>query len=148
MKKFIIILLVIFNITLSWGQRSGACYEKIYQSTDTLPILISSAENIKMLIKASIKLPDSLLGQTGQTFIKYVINCRGEVVNLRSVKTADSDGNLIINKFESLTSQIIEILGQELKWNPAIHQGKTVDFSQIFSIGFKKGEIWISLTAT
>jgi hypothetical protein len=147
--RFTIILLLIVSAThLTWGQTNKACYNKIYQSTDTLPILISSVKHIEDRIKRQIKIPDSLLNETGQTFIKYVINCRGEIVNLRSIKTADSDGNILVNKFEFLSDQLIKILKEELKWHPAVHGGETVDFLQIFSIGFRKGEMNIQLTGS
>lgn len=125
-----------------------ACYDKIYQVTDTLPTLISSTDKLLEIIKREITLPDSLKSHTGQIFIKYTINCHGEIVNLRTIKTADSDGKPVINEFEFLSGQIIKILRTELKWKPARHGGKTVDFLQVFRIDFNNGLINIKVTAT
>lgn len=146
LTTILFLLIGVFNLTL--GQSNKACYGKIYQVTDTLPKLLSSTENILEIMKKEIVLPDSLKNRKGQIFIKYVINCMGDIVNLRVVKTADSDGNLIINEFEFLATKVINILKQELRWTPARNGGKTVDFLQIFSIGFDRGAINIQVTAT
>jgi len=141
------ILLLLGLPLLTQGQSNKACYQKIYQVTDTLPTLISSTDKLFETIKKEIKVPDSLRDRTGLIFIKYVINCHGETVNLRAIKTADSDGKPIINEFEFLSGQIIKILRRELKWAPAHQGGKAVDFYQIFRINFNQGQITISVIA-
>lgn len=147
MKTLIIPILTIISLP-TIGQTNKQCYEKVYQVTDTLPQLISKTEDILKFIKDEITIPDSLKNHSGFLFIKYVINCNGDIVNLRVIKTADSDGILIKNDFEFLSTQLFKILKKELKWSPARQGGKTVDFFQVCSITFDKGEISIKLTAT
>jgi hypothetical protein len=148
MRIFAALLLIFNPISFTYGQSTRPCYEKVYQVSDTLPILLSQKENILKVIKTQIVIPDSLKNHKGHLLIKYVINCTGDVVNLKVVRTADSDGNLFENKFAFLSPQIIRILREELKWRPARQGGKAVDFLQICSITFDKGEIYISLTAS
>lgn len=148
MKLTTILLLLTGAFNLTFSQSNKACYSKIYQVTDTLPKLLSAKEDILKIMKQEIVVPDSLKNSTGFIFIKYVINCNGDIVNLRVVKTADSDGNLMTNEFEFLASNVINILKKELRWTPARNGGKTVDFLQIFSIRFDRGSISIMLTAT
>ena len=147
MKLFVTLSFLILATTAASSQNNKPCYERIYQVTDTLPKINSSVETILQHIKQEIQLPDSLLTRDGFIFIKYVINCHGDAVSLRVIKTADSDGVLAINNFEYLAKTIIPILKRELKWIPAWEGGRTVDFLQIFSISFKKGVISIKVNA-
>jgi hypothetical protein len=148
MRLITILFLLIVPYNLILGQSNKACYSKIYQVTDTLPKLLSAKEDILEIMKQEIVVPDSLKNSKGFIFIKYVINCNGDIVNLRVVKTADSDGNLMNNEFEFLAPNVINILKKELRWTPARNGGKTVDFLQIFSISFDRGSISIMLKAT
>jgi len=147
MRIVIIILLTVISLSVL-GQANKQCYEKVYKVTDTLPKLISKPEDVLRILKNEIVIPDSLKNRWGHLIIMYVINCNGDLVNLRTAKTADSDGNIEKNEFGFLSSEIFKIVKREIKWIPARHGGKTVDFLQIFSITFDKGEIRISLTAT
>jgi hypothetical protein len=147
MRLLNILFLVFATFTLVQGQNNKPCYDKTYGVADTLPTLVSSPEMILEIIKNEISLPDSLQDSTGQIFISYVINCNGDVVKLRLIQTADSEGKLFVNHFEFLAPKVIKILKQELKWKPAWQGGKPVDFRQIFVIRFEKGSMGIRVTA-
>jgi hypothetical protein len=148
MRLLTILFFVFVSFTLVQGQNNKPCYDKAYGVADTLPSLVSSPEMILEIIKKEVSLPDSLQDRTGQIFISYVINCNGDVVKLRLIQTADSDGKLFVNHFEFLAPKIIKILRQELKWTPAWQGGEPADFRQIFNIHFDKRSIGIRVTAT
>jgi hypothetical protein len=148
MRLLTILILSLITATWTFGQTNKPCYDKIYEMADTLPVLVGSLDKVLLAIKNEVIIPDSLQNQTGHILIKYVVNCNGDVVSLRKIKLADSDGKLILNKFEYLTAEIISVLRQELKWVPAIHGGKAVDFLHIFSITFTDGRISINTTGS
>lgn len=148
MRLVLFISLFFLNIALSFGQTSKPCYSKIYEIADTLPVLVSSLDKVLEAIKNEIVIPDSLKNREGVILIKYVVNCQGHAVNLRTIKLADYDGKIIRNNFEYLTPNIYTILKRELLWRPARQAGKAIDFLHIFSIKFNNGEISINTTGS
>jgi hypothetical protein len=147
MRYIVTSILVMLSFPL-FAQSGRPCYKKIYQITDTIPKLITSADKLLRIIASEIQIPDSLVNRKGHLMIKYVINCSGESVDLKVIVVHDYDGSPIKNDFEILARQIIPILRRELKWIPARHKGKNVDFLQILSIVFENGGISIRVTAT
>jgi hypothetical protein len=135
-----------FLLITAWlstqGQTSTKpCYAKIYRSTDVHPQLISTPETIFSAVKEVIDLPDSLAKISGRMLIEYVVNCNGDAVRFREIQLGEWDGTIIFNRFKFLIKPISEVLHQELKYKPAITEGKPVDFIKIFGIEFNNGEI-------
>jgi hypothetical protein len=146
-KGVLIITTFLWPILLV-GQNDEPCYKKTYQVADTLPRLISSVNEILQLIVKNLDVPDSLINRTGDIAIKYIINCHGESVKFKVLTIYDYDKRPIRNDYAYLSTQIIPILRNKLKWAPARQGGKDVDFLQIFSIFFDRGKISIRVTAT
>ncbi|MBX2896092.1 MAG: hypothetical protein KF763_11655 [Cyclobacteriaceae bacterium] len=149
MKRYFYFISILFLPILIFGQSpNGQCYDKAYNVTDILPVLRTSPERILEAIKKEIIIPNELMDSISVLGIGYVINCKSEIVNIRLIKFADSEGKIIKSPFEIFVPKIKEILKRELKWTAAINGDKEVDFYQIFQISFRKGKITISLTAT
>lgn len=149
MKRYFCYIIILLLPTLIFGQQSnGQCYDRTYNVTNILPVLQSPPERILEAIQKEIVIPNELMDSISSLGIGYVINCKSEIVNVRLLKFADSEGKVVKSPFEIFVPKIKDILKRELKWTAAINEGKEVDFFQIFQISFNKGKISISLTAT
>ena len=67
-------------------------------------------------------------------FIQFIVNCKGEDVEYKSVRTINSD----------LESDLINLIRSELSWTAGQQRGITVDVIKYLIIRVEKGRLKIS----
>jgi len=125
----IITTFIFFSLTNLNGQTFCDSLE-IFVVSEVMPKPSITYSQLEEILNNSISLNGILLPKNGIIILSINLNCKGEVINYRSLYELDSE----------LKDKIIQTIKSSIHWTPAKQANKNVDFWIIMKIIVDNGE--------
>lgn len=117
----------------------------VFDKTDTPPELLISIAEINQLLNEQVQMTKKQAKKTGKLGLQVIINCKGESGDYKVMEFRGQDGKPVENEFDVFAPQIITLIKDSTRWNPASQKGNKVDHRVIFKISVNKGDFNLRL---
>jgi hypothetical protein len=124
--------LIIFGLTsalLSGQSRCDTLQKEIWVATKEPPRPSVSYDQLVLILNKTIDL-SNYDAPKENIYINFIINCKGEDFDYKSLKSIDN----------RLMEVIVKTLRSNLTWIPAKHNNQNVDFGQTLTIKIENGK--------
>jgi hypothetical protein len=126
-----ILFLIIFGLTsslISGQSRCDTLQKEIWVATKEPPRPSVSYDQLVLILNKTIDL-SNYDAPKENIYINFIINCKGEDFDYKSIKPIDS----------RLMEAIVKTFRSNLTWIPAKHNKQNVDFGQTLTIKIENG---------
>ena len=132
------IILVILSTILSYGQNgnnyfpAGACNrERILFTCDQMPQLKQSYQEVEQKVNESLNLTKKQKRLKTSVLIEFVINCEGEDVDYRVLRS----------EIPELNKQLVDMVSQNSDWEVGKQRSEPVDCHMALALQFREGQV-------
>jgi hypothetical protein len=119
---------------LSGQTRCDTIQKEIFIATEELPRPSISYDQLALVLNSSINLNDYNPPKENIIYISFIINCKGEDFNYKTLKPIDNN----------LTDILFKTIKSNLTWIPAKQNKQEVDIQKTLIIRIENGKFHIS----